>query len=306
MERGKKRVVVVLNGISLNKKIFYRKILPALAEVAEVEVHETLSRNDAVSQASKACDQFADAIFAAGGDGTLHQVLNGVFKGRETFSKLPSVGVIPLGTGNDFARTTNITSKPAQLAKLVSDFKPKKVDIGRIDYTLDSGERSFAYFVNVADLGMGPEVVKKVMNRGRVFGRALAYYRSILSTFISYRPVNVSASTAEWTWNGRLRTLGICNGKCYGHGLYIAPDAILDDRLFNVFICGNVSVLDFIRFTLHLRKARHIGLSEVHYKSTTEISLLSEQPCLIEGDGELLGYLPATVRLCDRQLDFLV
>jgi diacylglycerol kinase (ATP) len=303
---SKKNVVVILNGISLRKKYFYKKFLPVLSQVANIEVKETLTKNDAVLLASKATEQFTDLILAAGGDGTLNQVVNGVLTGRETSSKLPVIGLIPLGSGNDFGRTAGIRDDVSQIRELIEKFSPRKIDCGQIDFTGLGNESGSRYFVNMADLGMGPVVVDKVLKSGRALGHAAAYYKSILSTFIQYKPMEVEAVSNDWRWKGKLRTLGVGNGKCYGSGLAITPDAILDDRLFHVFICGNVSVFDFIRYTGHLKKEKHINHAEIHYKTTTEISLKSEKECLIEGDGEILGKLPATVRLLERQLEFLI
>jgi diacylglycerol kinase (ATP) len=306
----KKKIVIVLNGISLKKKFFYHTIVPALSTQANIEVHETLSKNDAVSLASKATDLNADIILAAGGDGTLNQVVNGVLMGRETDTKLPVIGLIPLGSGNDFARTAGLKPDPQKLISLISRFEPKKIDVGKIYFTAFSndveGAQTHRYFVNVADIGMGPVVVEKVQKSGRSLGHAGAYYKSILSTFISYKPMRVKAVANEWTWEGKLRTLAIGNGKCYGHGLHIAPDAILDDRTFHFFICGNVSVFDFIRFTGKLKKGHHIRIPEIHYKTATTVSLTSEARCLIEGDGEIFGTLPASVEMIERQLEFLI
>lgn len=304
---AKKNIVVVLNGISLRKKYFYKTFLPALSEVANIQVKETLTKNDAVLLASKATDQYVDAILAAGGDGTLNQVVNGVFTGRETASKLPAIGLIPLGSGNDFARSAFVKTDVSQITSLIEKFQPKKIDVGQIKFTNSQTNASeLRYFVNMADIGMGPVVVDKVLRSGRPFGHAVAYYKSILATFMQYKPMHVEVTSNDWTWKGKLRTLGVGNGRCYGHGMAITPDAVLDDRIFNVFICGNVSVFDFVRYTGHLKKGKHIRLPEIHYKTTTEISFASEKECLIEGDGEILGKLPATVKLFERQLEFLI
>jgi YegS/Rv2252/BmrU family lipid kinase len=306
---GKKNVVVILNGISLEKKFFYRSILPSLSTYANVEVFETLSKNDAVSLASKAADKYPDLILAAGGDGTLNQVVNGVLRGREMELRLPVIGLIPIGSGNDFARTAGIKPGIESLISLITRFQPKKVDAGIVHFTpfeKSENKKTHQYFVNVADIGMGPVVVDKVLKSGRPFGHAAAYYKSILSTFMSYRPMMVKIKTSEWSWEGKLRTLAVGNGKYYGHGLCIAPDAVMNDRIFNIFICGNVSVLDFIRFTGKLKKGRHIRIPEIHYKNATSLELSSDTPCMIEGDGEILGMLPARVEIIERQLDFLI
>jgi diacylglycerol kinase (ATP) len=306
---GKKNVFVVLNGICHKKKLFYKRILPALSEHCNVEVSETIKRKHAETLALLATAQQTDVIMAAGGDGTLNEVVNGVLS-REGQKKYPVIGVIPIGSGNDFARAAGLTADVRQLKELFTRFEPRKVDIGQVQFT-DFHNRNVPmekshYFVNVADIGMGPMVVARLMLKGKLVSGGIAYYQSILSTFLTYRPMVVKAVTDDWRWEGRLRTLGVANGKCYGHGLYIAPDALPDDRKFSVFICGNVSVFDFIRHTSALKKGRHIHLPEVHYKETTSIELSTNELCGIEADGEILGVLPARVSLVERQLDFLI
>ena len=305
----KKSAIIVLNGISLKKKLFYHEYLPAISRMFDVEVYETLSRNDARLMASKFTEKYPDVILAAGGDGTLSQVVNGILKGRENASRLPVIGVIPMGSGNDFFRGAGLKINVDQTIRVLSEFKPKPVDVGLVEYSSSPGDDSqtlSSYFVNVADIGMGPEVVGKVLSSGRPFGSEVAYYKSILNTFLTYKPMLVKAVTPDWTWEGKLRTLAVANGKYYGHGLCIAPDAIMDDRLFSVFICGNVSVLDFIMHTGTLKKGRNVVIDDVHYKTATSIDFRSEAPCPIEGDGEYLGWLPAKVTMVQRQLDFLI
>ena len=305
----KKSAIVILNGISLKKKIFYHEYLPAISEIFQVEVHETLSKNDAKNLASKFCDKYVDVILAAGGDGTLHQVINGVLKGRENENKLPALGVIPIGSGNDFAKGAGLKNNIHQTLKTLSAFKVRPIDVGLVEFSLMPGGetgKGYAYFVNVADIGMGPEVVAKLLSSGRPFGSGVAYYKSILNTFLTYKPMTVKATTENWVWEGKLRTLAVANGKYYGHGLCIAPHALLDDRMFSVFICGNVSVFDFIMHTRTLKKGKSILIDDVHYRSATSIEFSSEKPCPIEGDGEILGWLPANVRMIKKQLNFLI
>lgn len=306
---GKKNAVVILNGISLRKKIFYHEYLPAISEIFNVETHETLSQNDAKTLASRFTEKYVDVILAAGGDGTLNQVVNGVLKGREDWYKLPTLGIVPIGSGNDFARGAGLKPSVDHTAKIFSAFKPKAIDVGCVECASlpeKDSERRSSYFVNVADIGMGPEVVGKVLSSGRPFGSEVAYYKSILNTFLTYKPMSVRAVTPDWRWEGKLRTLAVANGKYYGHGLCIAPDAIMDDRLFSVFICGNVSVLDFIMHTGTLKKGKNVVMEEVLYKTATSIDFSSESPCPIEGDGEVFGWLPAQIRMIPKQLDFLI
>jgi YegS/Rv2252/BmrU family lipid kinase len=301
------KIAVILNGISFYKETFYKKFLPVLEHHYQVDVFETKSKNDAILLTSKAVETYSyKVILAAGGDGTLHQVMNGIVKGREDQGQLPVLGVIPMGSGNDFAKGARLKTDPKQLLTLLEKFAPKKINIGKISYIDFSGNQSQRYFINVADIGMGPEVVKRVNESGRAFGSAVAYYKSIIATFFTFKPMHVKALSAEWNWEGKLRSLAVANGKYYGHGLCIAPDAIPDDDIFNVFICGDVTVFDFIRHSETMKRGKHIKIPEVSYRETTSIEFSSEESCMIEGDGEILGKLPAKVELIKKKIDFLM
>lgn len=152
------RIAIILNGIALNKKYFLQKVLPAVNESFLTEVFETRSKHDAFHLASKVVDKRFDIIMAAGGDSTVHQVVvNGIIHGRETFHDLPIVGVFPIGTGNDFARTFKIIPHVDQLIFLLKTFSPRNIDISEVSFTAETGTGK-KYFVNVADIGMGPEV----------------------------------------------------------------------------------------------------------------------------------------------------
>lgn len=309
MHSGKRKGIIVLNGISLKKKIFYHEYLPAISGMFDVEVHETLSKNDAKALAAKYTGRYVDFILAAGGDGTLHQVVNGILKDRENEPKLPAVGVLPIGSGNDFMRGAGLKKTVEETLKILAAFKPRPIDVGLVSFSKQpetDAERDAAYFINVADIGMGPEVVGKVLSSGRPFGSEVAYYKSIINTFLTYKAMTVKAVCDEWSWEGKLRTLAVANGKYYGHGLCIAPDAVMDDRMFSVFICGNVSVFDFIMHTGTLKKGGNVIMDEVQYKTARAIECSSTDPCPIEADGEILGWLPAKVSMIDRRLDFLI
>lgn len=300
------KIAIIVNGISVEKKNFYKKFLPALKQAFTPEIVETRTIKDAVLLASNAVDKRFDVILAVGGDGTVNQVVNGVLQGRENYKDLPTIGIMPIGTGNDLARGLNLRADVHQLLSLLKNFKPKEIDVGKVDFTTDMGNHAYQYFVNVADIGMGPEVVKKVLTSDRLFGAGMSYYRSILSTFISYKPMMVYANTTKWEWEGKLRTLAIANSKYYGHGLCIAPDAKSDDGIFEAFICGNVSVFDFILQSGRLKRGEKISHRGILYRQATAIDLRAESPCGIEADGEFLGWLPARIEVMPQKLKFLL
>lgn len=301
------KIAVILNGISKKKKNFYHRILPALKELWPVDVYETRAKDDAITHAANVVNKEYDLILAAGGDGTLHQVLNGLLNNNEESPILPVLGVIPIGSGNDFAKAVYIDGTAKQLVRLITDFRPRQIDIGKVHFSIDTSEfnQRHRYFINEADIGMGPEVVKKVSSGAQPLGGGFAYYMAILSTFMNYKPYFVRAFASDWQWEGKIRTLAITNGNYYGHGLCIAPDAKVDDGLFSVFIVEDVSVFDFIRFSGKLKQGRRIAFRKVHYNETKRLELTAAEPFVVEADGELIGRLPATIEMLPNMIRFL-
>lgn len=298
------RIAIILNGISLHKGFFHKKYVTALRQVGEVEVFET-SGHDAISLTQQAIHNNFDVIMAAGGDGTVHQVVNGMMRENLAAEKLPMLGVIPIGSGNDFVRTLSNRMKPERLVKSLVERRVDRFDIGMITF-LNQEDQQPVYFINEADIGMGPEVVRKVLNSKKPFGSAVAYYVSILSTFVFYKPFYVTAKTSIGQWRGKIRTLAVANGKYFGNGLGIAPDAEPHDGKFSTFIVEDVSVLDFIWFSNTLKKCKKVSHRKVHYGETQTIELYAESNTVIEADGEVVGKLPVRIDLIPQRIRLLV
>jgi YegS/Rv2252/BmrU family lipid kinase len=296
---------------SLAKDVFYKKYLPLFKELFEVEVFETRTVHDAIGLASKCTQRRFDVIVAAGGDGTINQVVNGMLTEHMPNNGYPVLAVLPLGSGNDFARSLELDTSPTAFVERLKKFHVQEIDVGEVYYSVSPHEdavtslREKRYFVNVADVGMGPPVVRGVLESGRAFGSAVAYYKSILKTFFTYQPLMLHAKAESWQWSHYMRTFAVANAKYFGNGLCIAPDAVLDDRRFEVFACGPVSVLDFILHSLPLKQGKKIKHKHVSYHTTAQIELSSPSPIEIEADGEIIGWLPATIKLSENRLRFL-
>lgn len=299
------KVAVILNGLSGKKKFFYSKLLPVIQEQGEAVVFETRSRSDAFDFSVKAASEKYDLIIAAGGDGTIHQVVNGMLSTNLSIDQLPMLSILPAGSGNDFARTINITLDPIALRKRLTDLSLWKIDVGLVRFKKENEESASAYFINVASAGMGPEVLNRMSSGKKRLGSAVAYYVAILTTFLSYRCMPVTIKTSAWEWSNRLRTLAIGNGKFFGSGLCIAPEAKPNDGIFSAFICGAVSVFDFVRYSSTLKSSRKIDHPKIEYRIAEKLELTSESPCRIEADGELLGFLPANVEVVPGRIKFL-
>ncbi len=295
-------ITIILNGLPKKKKKFFNKIYPALRQHFALDIFETQHAAHAEELAFQAGKNNAAIILASGGDGTLHQVVNGILKSENT---LPILGLIPLGSANDFASTCFLKSGPQQIVQLLQAMQPKPTDLGKIRCVASNGKETLRYFVNVCSVGMGPEVVKRLASSSQMLGPSFSYFTSILSTFISHRPQEVYCKAPSWEWKGKARVLALANGKAFGDSTYIAPEAEIDDGLLNSFIAGDLPLWKFLLYLQSIKGKKKIKDSMIHYNTTEQVELSSPAFCALEADGELIGRLPASIEIMRGKINFL-
>jgi len=294
-------IAIILNGISRKKQFFYKSILPPLQKQYAITVFETRYAGHATELAREVASKFA-TILSAGGDGTLNQVLNGVL--ASPGKMLPTLGLIPLGSGNDFAGAIGASASAQQLLQLLNQ-GGKPTDVGFISCKDLNGDEQQHYFINVCSAGMGPGTIKQMEKAPAWMGTNLRYLTSIIKTFFTYTPEPIELKTQTWNWRGAARVLAIANGKSFGNRIYLAPEAKQDDGLFNLFVAGEVPLLKFLLYLQTLKRARKINDARIHYALTNKIEITSEQPVAIEAEGELVGFLPATISMKLGAVSFL-
>lgn len=292
------KIVIILNGISSKKKLFYSSILPVLQKAHEIVVLETRRAGHAKQLAADYAPS-CDALVAAGGDGTLHEVLNGI----SATPHRPALGVIPLGSGNDFAGACKIKLQPHYLLKLLAQ-PPKPTDVGHIVCKDGNNSDKEIYFMNVCSAGMGPSTVAKMATMPRWLSANGRYMLAILQTFFTHRPAEVMVESTHFCWQGPARVVAIANGQSFGNKIFIAPDATLNDGQFNLFVGGNVPLLKFLWYLQKIKKKRKVNGSQVYYAMGSEIKLSSVKAAMLEADGELVGWLPAKVTIGTNRFFF--
>ncbi len=298
------KIAIIINGISRKKGKFYKHILPSLQQRFNVEVFETQFPSHAISLSNEAVAKGFEVILSAGGDGTLNQVVNGMLKSSAP-DKLPVLGIIPLGSGNDFAGMMGISGHPSQLIKLLEEKQPKSVDVGKISCLDQEGVSVEKYFINVCSLGMGPATVHRLERLPRWMGTSFRYYASVLNTFLTHPTEKFELHTPHWNWKGSARVVAIANGKSFGNKIYIAPEALPDDGIFSTFIATDMSLVKFLHVLLTVKMKKIVPDTRVIYSTATNITLTSPDPAWIETEGELAGLLPARVEMQKGKIWFL-
>lgn len=291
--------LVILNGISRKRNKFVRDYFPALKKEFDVELQVTEYSGHAEQLASAAVHKGYDIILAAGGDGTMSQVVNGVMSSAN--ENLPTIGLIPLGSGNDLARSLKIEPSADQVVSLIKKNKPRSVDVGHVSLH-DGSER---FFINECSIGMGPEVVRRIES-SRLLGASLTYLKAIVTTFFRNKPQKVHLKTKTFEWEGDVRVLAVANGKAFGHSIYIAPDAEMDDGKLNLFLCKGLPLLKFLLYLQAIKTPKKIDdLKWIDYRKIEEIRIETPEPVRVEADGELIGFTPMACRVLQKKIKLL-
>ena len=249
----------------------------------------------------------SELIVGVGGDGTMNEISNGFFENKNIINPKVALGVVPSGTGCDFSRSLNIPSGLKNALKVITQASSSMIDIGKIRFRDHYNKKHERFFLNIADFGIGGEVLNK-MNQRKAKRKTSSYLRSAVTTFITYKSkrVRIKIDNRQIPFNGYL--IGaIANGKIFGKGMKIAPCAKLDDGLFDVVLVESMKFLEFCRNILKIYSGSHLSHPKVSLIRGKEIEISpesSEKDVLIEADGELIGKLPATFELVPQS--FLV
>lgn len=245
----------------------------------------------ATALAKAACSEGYDAVVAVGGDGTLNEVVNGAVG-----TDVP-VGVIPLGTGVDFSRTTRMPRNPAAALDVILAGRVRRVDLGVVN------DR---YFCNVAGTGFDALVADRVNQYGSKRGGIIPYLKAVFQTLFSYQNAPFKISVDDETFEVTSLLLAVGNGRYYGGGFKICPDADIGDGRFDVCIVGDIGKLT----TSVLLVSALAGVHRMHPKVTLVRSrrVIVEGPSelRIQADGELVGTLPASFEIRQAALPMLL
>lgn len=299
------KIVFIVN----NKNNRLAKVLPGLdkycqqTKMSGTQFISTVRKKHAVELARQATENGCDYLVAVGGDGTLHEVINGMLQSNMPANEYPAIGLLPCGSANDFARTARLSNSIEELIELIQSNTTKKIDLGKI---LIHQTQETRYFINIAGAGLGPEVVQKLERSSSVLGPGFNYFKHIIKGFLSYAKKEVSCTSSKWHWKGKLLQMAVANGRYYGNAICTAPDAKLTDGKFQVAIYGDLSIWDYLGNLGNLKKGVKIDHPQVSYYDTNEVLLESDDSCGIEADGEYVGLAPATIGILPKAIHFLM
>lgn len=303
MEQFKQKIAFILHGKLKHISKHQDKILEVFSKEFNVVFKTTSLESGAKKCTNEALTENADIIVICGGDGSINETANGFLTTKT--DKIIYFGVLPMGTGNDFAKSLHVKNDLLQLKELIVSKRYIEVDVFKMDYNNKLNKKESRYFVNIADIGIGGFVAEHVGNSSKVLGSNLTYMKAIVSSFIKYKKQPIQLTSSTFNWSGQILSLCMANGKYFGSGMCIAPDAQLDDGKLQLTILGNVSLLDYIKNISKIKKGVKIDHKEAKYATVTNCKVVSKGlECPIDMDGEFIGYTPIEVELHSQKLNF--
>ena len=266
------------------------------SQFGAVRVLFTKKRGDAAALAGDASRKGAKFIIACGGDGTVSEVANGILSS----GKDVELGILPSGTGGDFRRTLEIPSQSRAAARVLSEGRTVKIDVGRVSFVDHNGNEAMRYFVGVASCGMSTKVIE------RVKAEKMSFAASLLQTAMRTEPTRLAVQLDD-SHERHLVVLNLCvaNARYFGGGMKIAPDAKLTDGKFDVVSVGDLSALKLFTSAPRVYMGSHLSMPEVSHATARKVVIRPANRAseiALEIDGELPGKLPATFQIIAEAL----
>lgn len=258
----------------------------------------TRGPGDASRLAAEAARDGYEVVVSVGGDGTHNEVVNGLIKDDASINPDTALGVLPFGTGGDFRRSLHPRLNIERALTLLREGRDQPLDIGRIDFVRDDGEEAHRYFVNIASLGISG-VIDRITNRSsKCLGGTLTFAIASLQAFGEYSPPKVEIQIDDGPWlTCPIFSIAVANGQYFGGGMHIAPEAQLDDGLFDVIVIRELPKSALLRHGLNVYRGRHTDNPWVTSFRGARVTARSKKTVLLDIDGEAPGKLPATFQM---------
>ncbi|MBI3943146.1 MAG: diacylglycerol kinase family lipid kinase [Chloroflexi bacterium] len=225
-----------------------------------------------------AAHEHCHIVVAAGGDGTINEVGNGLMRAREEGVEV-TMGIIPLGSGNDLVKSLEIPTSTALACRRLAEGRPRLIDVGRVGTT---------YFFNALGFGFDSLVAMEARKMHRLRGLPLYLAATLRTLLLTYNTPRVRLVFDDNTIEQEVTMLAFANGRCYGGGFWIAPQAEIDDGLSDVVIVDSLRRLRILGFIPHVMRGTHLGKAGVSLVRSRRVTVTSREPLPVQADGEIL------------------
>ena len=239
--------------------------------------------------ATEAVRSGAERLVVVGGDGTVHEVVDGLLKAE--LGGRVELSVIPFGTGKDFVRSLRIPARLDDALRVASSGGVRAIDVGRATYATADGE-AVAYFANFAGAGISGAIAARANRTTKAFGGKASFMWATLAVFSRWPPAEMTVEIDGETRQLRLLEALAMNGDYTAGGMWVAPEAAPDDGRFDVVLIGDFSKPEFVTTFPKIYRGTHVAHHKVEIVRARELRVDATPPLPIVLDGEQPGTTP--------------
>lgn len=240
----------------------------------------------------------AELLVVVGGDGSVNEVANGL----AGLGRQPEVAIVPRGTGWDFSRTFGIPRKVDDAVRIALEGDVRTIDVGRASYRAWDGSDATASFANVASAGMSGAIAKRANETSKALGGKASYLWATFAVFSGWEATEIEVVVDDVRRTGRMFDVVVANGRFFGGGLQICPEAQPDDGVFDVLTIGDVTKRDLVQTMPKMYRGTHLPHPKAELLRGSSVTVTSETPLPIELDGEQPGTTPVTFEVAAAAL----
>jgi len=278
------KAILVVNPVAGRGKA--QRLLPhllgLLGELGVPFEHRLTSRpGEATELARLAVEEGFRCVVAVGGDGTTQEVVNGII------GSSAALGVIPTGSGNDFAKAVGVPLKLSEAVATLKRGRVRRIDLAKL------GDR---YFVNGLGIGLDGAVAHRFRKMKRLGGE-LGYLWGAIHECIAFRSFPVELKAPDWQSKGRALLTGVCNGRYLGGNFQLTPHARVDDGLLDIYIFGDMPPIRRLIEIPKVRRGTHLSLKEIEIHRAPWVEISSAEPLPAHMDGEIFVLPSGRVRV---------
>ncbi|MCL4559696.1 MAG: diacylglycerol kinase family lipid kinase [Chloroflexi bacterium] len=287
-----KRVKLIFNPIANLGRAWpvAAALRPIVLELGGADWSGTVYPSHATELARQAGEDGYELVVAMGGDGTVHEVVNGLM--QVPADKRPHLGVVPVGSGNDFAHAVGISTQPEQALRQAMGGSPRRLDIG---YLEDGGGRT-EYWTNTVGIGFDTAVTIRSRKVPILQGFAV-YFAAVLQTILfNFEPFQVKVKSDTGEWEDELLMFVMCNGPREGGGFIVAPKAKTDDGIFSYLGVQHITRPRMLMTIPYFLKGTQERLHYVRMGEFHNMEIEANKPMYIHTDGEIFTGFGSTTR----------
>ena len=251
---------------------------------------------EAAAEALRGGDRF---LVAAGGDGTVHEVVNGMLAGGRPVAADAVLGVLATGSGCDFVKSFGIPGDAVRAARRLTGDAVRTIDVGKVTFA-DGGATTVKYFANIAEAGLGGSVVARASRLPGVFATT-RYFFGFWLTLPRFRPATVRLDADGQAFEWVAQNVVVANGRFYGGGMQISPNSRPDDGRLDVLVMTGPKS-DAYTTLPKVYRGTHLPHRNIAELRVSCVTVEADAPYPIEADGEVLGTTPATFEVIPAAL----